>query len=144
MSESIIVNFDRQYEPEIRRIRNSVFTGEQNVHENVDFDGRDPEAVHVLVRPEDSFVGTGRMLMDGHIGRLAVLKPYRGKGFGAEAVSALIAEAKRTGIKRVYLGAQIHAVGFYQKLGFHEYGSIFMDGPGIEHIHMEKIIRDWS
>jgi predicted GNAT family N-acyltransferase len=139
MAESIIVKFDAQYGPEIREIRNAVFTGEQKVPEALDFDGQDPKVVHVLVKDGNQFVGTGRMLFDGHIGRLAVLKAYRGKGFGADAVRALVEEAKRAGIKRVFLGAQIHAKGFYQKLGFTEYGSPFMEA-NIQHIHMEKIL----
>jgi predicted GNAT family N-acyltransferase len=139
MAESIIVKFDAQYGPEIREIRNAVFTGEQKVPEALDFDGQDPNVVHVLVKDGNQFVGTGRMLFDGHIGRLAVLKAYRGKGFGADAVRALVEEAKRAGIKRVFLGAQIHAKGFYQKLGFTEYGSPFMEA-NIQHIHMEKIL----
>ena len=139
MTESIIVNFDIQNETEIRKIRNSVFSSEQQIPEDVDFDGRDPDAIHVLVKMEGRFVGTGRMLKDGHIGRLAVLQDHRGKGAGAKAVKALIEEAVRKGFKRVFLGAQLHASGFYNKLGFKEYGSVFVE-VGIEHIHMEKII----
>ena len=140
MAESIIVKFDARHAPEIRRIRNAVFTLEQKVPEDIDFDGKDPEALHVLVKAGDLYVGTGRMLQDGHIGRLAVLKEHRGKGFGAEAIMALTEEAERSGIKRVFLGAQVHAVGFYEKLGFREYGPPFMEA-NMEHIHMEKIIR---
>ena len=140
MADTLIIHFDNQYEPHIRKIRNSVFTGEQNVPVEIDFDSKDPEATHVLVKAGDEFVGTGRMLNDGHIGRLAVLKAHRGKGYGADAIKALMEEARRSGIERVYLGAQMHAVGFYKKLGFMEYGSVFLDGPGIEHIHMEKIL----
>ncbi|MBN1848956.1 MAG: GNAT family N-acetyltransferase [Deltaproteobacteria bacterium] len=139
MAETIIVQFDAQYGPEIRKIRTSVFMGEQNVPESLDFDGLDPHVVHVLVKDGDQFAGTGRMLGDGHIGRLAVLKEYRGRGVGVAAVRALIREAQRMGMKRVFLGAQMHARGFYQKLGFTEYGSPFMEA-GIEHIHMEKIL----
>jgi len=139
MAESFIVQFDARYGPEIRKIRTSVFTGEQNVPVSLDFDGLDPSVVHVLVKDGDRFVGTGRMLDDGHIGRLAVLKEKRGKGFGAAAVGALVEEAKRAGMKRVFLGAQMHARGFYQKLGFTEYGSPFIEA-NIEHIHMKKTL----
>lgn len=140
MAEFIIVNFDEQYEPEIRKIRNSVFTQEQKIPEDIDFNGNDPDAIHVLVKAGDRFVGTGRMLQDGHIGRLAVLAEHRGKGFGADAVKALVEEAKRVGMRRVFLGAQMHAIDFYKKLGFAEYGSLFMEA-NIEHIYMEKIIQ---
>jgi predicted GNAT family N-acyltransferase len=79
------------------------------------------------------------MLADGHIGRLAVLKPYRGMGLGSAALSALIREAARLGLPRVYLGAQIQAVEFYRKLGFTEYGEPFVEA-GIEHVAMQKAI----
>ena len=137
--ESIIVCFDKENETEIRKIRNSVFTTEQQIPEDIDFDGNDPDSVHVLIKEECRFVGTGRMLRDGHIGRLAVLKDHRGKGSGAKAVKALIEEASRRGLKRVFLGAQLQAAGFYRRLGFREYGPIFIEA-GIEHVHMEKML----
>ena len=137
MSRTIIVSFDKQYKPIIKHIRKSVFTQEQNVPESLDFEGKDPDAIHALVRDGNRYVGTGRMLSDGHIGRVAVLKEYRGMGFGKNITIALIEEAKRLGIKRVFLGAQLHAVDFYKKWGFSEYGGVFLDA-GIKHIHMEK------
>jgi predicted GNAT family N-acyltransferase len=134
---SIVVRFDGQYATAIRRIRNRVFTGEQHIDEELDFDGQDPGAVHVLVACHGEYVGTGRMLSDGHIGRLAVLKEYRGRGLGVQALLALVAEADRIGLDRVYLGAQKHAVGFYERLGFSVYGEPYME-VGIEHVHMQR------
>jgi predicted GNAT family N-acyltransferase len=103
----------------------------------VDFDGQDRDAVHVLVSCQSKYVGTGRMLADGHIGRLAVLEEFRGQGLGAEAVRALVREAKSRGMNRVYLGAQMHAIGFYEKLGFSAYGKPYVEA-NIEHVHMER------
>ena len=139
MGETVIVAFDERYAPEIRSIRNDVFTAEQQIDEDVDFDGQDRDAVHVLVSYRNSYVGTGRMLTDGHIGRLAVLKDFRGRGLGAEAVRALIKEAENMGMDRVYLGAQKHALGFYEKLGFAAYGEPYVEA-NIEHVHMERFI----
>ena len=139
MSESIIVAFDERYAPEIRSIRNDVFTREQHIDEELDFDGQDHDAVHVLVACQDRYVGTGRMLADGHIGRLAVLKAYRGRGLGAVAVQALVEEAESRGMRRVYLGSQIHAIGFYEKLGFSTYGEPYVEAD-IEHVYMERFI----
>jgi predicted GNAT family N-acyltransferase len=139
MIEAIVVRFDDRYAPEIRTIRNHVFTTEQRVDEEIDFDGQDPDAFHVLVACEGRFVGTGRMLSDGHIGRLAVLKEYRGRGLGARAVQALVEEARRSGLSRVYLGSQTHAIGFYQRLGFSVYGEPFIEA-NMEHIHMERLV----
>ena len=139
MIKTLIVAYDKQYAPEIKKIRNLVFTQEQKIDKELDFDGKDPDAFHVLVMADNQYVATGRMLKDGHIGRVAVLKKFRGKGLGTEAILALIKKAKHTGLKRVYLGSQVNATGFYKKLGFREYGPPFLDA-GIEHIHMEKAI----
>lgn len=134
-----IVEFEGENATIIKGIRNSVFTNEQNVDPDLDFDGRDRDAVHVLIVFNEKYVGTGRMLKDGHIGRLAVLKEYRGRRLGVKIVESLVKEAKGINLKRVYLGAQKHAVGFYRKLGFLEYGEPFME-VNIEHVHMEKVI----
>jgi len=133
------VRFDEQHAPEIRRIRNAVFTDEQGIDEAIDFDGQDPAALHVLLACEGKYVGTGRMLGDGHIGRLAVRQEYRGRGLGARAVLALANEAQKLGLKRVYLGAQKHAVGFYERLGFAVYGQPYIEA-NIEHVHMERFM----
>lgn len=140
MNPAIIVNFDKQYQPVIKHIRTSVFTLEQNVPEALDFEGKDPDATHALVQDGDRYVGTGRLLGDGHIGRVAVLQEYRQRGFGKSIIAALIDAASQLGLARVFLGAQLHAVDFYKTLGFSEYGEVFVDA-GIEHIHMERKIR---
>ncbi len=140
MIETIVVKFDEQYTLEVKNIRNDVFTNEQHIDEDIDFDGQDRDAVHVLVVCKGKSVGTGRMLKDGHIGRLAVLREYRGRGLGAKVVRALVKEAQNIGLKRVYLGAQKHAVGFYEKLDFSAYGEPFMESFQVEHIHMERFI----
>jgi predicted GNAT family N-acyltransferase len=140
MIETIVVRFDDQYAAEIRAIRHNVFTNEQHIDEEMDFDGQDPGAVHVLVACEGEYVGTGRMLRDGHIGRLAVLKEYRGRGLGASVVLALVKEAEQIGLKRTYLGAQKHAVGFYERLGFSICGEPYTE-VNIEHIQMERCMR---
>ena len=86
MIETIIIKLDEQYGPRIKNVRNTVFTDEQHIDPDLDFDGQDRDAVHVLILCNGKYVGTGRMLKDGHIGRLAVLKEYRGQGLGAKMV----------------------------------------------------------
>lgn len=137
--KTAVVEFDEEYAFKIRSIRNNVFTNEQHIDPDMDFDGQDSDAVHVLIMCKEKYVGTGRMLHDGHIGRLAVLKEYRGQGLGAKIMLSLIKEAKNKKMKRVYLGSQRHAVGFYEKLGFSVYGEPYTE-VDIEHVHMEKII----
>jgi predicted GNAT family N-acyltransferase len=139
MDNVLIVRYDERYAPEIKKIRRSVFVTEQQIDEDIEFDGNDKDAIHVLLSKNDKFVGTGRMLANGHIGRLAVYKAYRGQGLGRKAVMALVEEAREQGLQRVYLGAQLYAVPFYKKLGFSEFGRTFMEA-GIEHIHMEKYL----
>ena len=137
--ETIIVSFDEKYASEIKQIRDKVFTKELHIDSNMDFDGQDHKAMHTLIICSGKYVGTARMLNDGHIGRVAVLKEFRGKGLGEEMVVALIKEAKKNNLKRVYLNAQKHSVNFYKKLGFSAYGRPFME-VNIEHVQMEKII----
>ncbi len=123
----------------ITQIRHSVFTLEQKVDPDLDLDGQDPGAVHVLAKRDGVAAGTGRMLADGHIGRVAVMKSHRGKGVGQAVVLALIAEARTQGFSRVFLGAQVHAASFYRDMGFSVYGSPYEEA-GISHIHMEMIL----
>ena len=139
-TQVIVAGFERELGGWIRQIRNSVFSLEQKIDVSLDLDGQDPGAVHVLAKINGQFVGTGRVLGDGHIGRLAVLKCARGKGVGEKLVLKLMEIAGGKGMKRVFLGAQEHAVGFYEKLGFLKYGSPYEEA-GIRHLHMEKIIQ---
>ena len=81
-----MINFEGNYETEIRKIRNAVFTKEQRVNSNADFDGEDKNAIQILIKMNDQFAGTGRMLTDGHIGRIAVLKLFRGNGVGQKII----------------------------------------------------------
>ena len=135
-----IADYDGIEGKRIQQIRYSVFSLEQKIDAALDLDGQDPGAVHVLAKVDQVFAGTGRMLGDGHIGRLAVLKSVRGKDVGKKLVQKLVKIAGEKGMERVFLGAQEHAVGFYRKLGFIEYGSPYVEA-GILHVHMEKMIR---
>ena len=112
---------------------------EQGISAEIDFDGLDATAVHALAYLNDNAVGTGRMLADGHIGRIAILKEYRGQKVGSKIVCSFIDEAVKKDYRRVYLGSQKHANGFYQRLGFTAYGEEFIDA-GIVHMSMEKVL----
>ena len=134
-----VVAFDAEYAPLIRHIRHAVFTEEQHIDSRLDFDGKDKDAVHVLAFCDGRPAGTGRMLDEGHIGRLAVLKDFRGQGLGARMVRALLREAENRNLKEVWLGAQKQAVGFYESLGFSSYGEAYTE-VRIEHVHMKKVL----
>jgi predicted GNAT family N-acyltransferase len=126
-------------EANIRFIRNTVFSGDQGIDPELDFDGNDSEAVHAIAFVDGKAVGTGRLLDDGHIGRVAVLARYRGTGVGSAIIECLVAVAARNGYPRVYLGAQKQACKFYTKRGFTPYGDVYTE-VNIEHLLMEKIL----
>ena len=120
----------------LRAIREAVFVAEQNVPPELEWDGIDQDCLHVIAYTNDrTAVGTARLLGDGHIGRLAVLAPWRGNGAGSALLLKLIAIAKMRGINSVELNAQTHALAFYQRFGFVAEGSDF-DDAGIPHRHM--------
>lgn len=117
----------------LRSIRKTVFVDEQSVPEDLEWDGLDDRCIHVLAETESGeAVGTGRLLPDGHIGRMAVLKRWRGKGVGSALLEELVAVAREQGFDRVELSAQTHAIGFYARFGFEAVGAEYMDA-GIPH-----------
>ncbi|MFF8265463.1 GNAT family N-acetyltransferase [Streptomyces virginiae] len=131
-------------------VRSEVFVAEQSVPESVEFDAYDAGAVHVLAVDADGVpLGTGRLLHGpaalgatgvpavGVLGRLAVARSARGLGVGRLLVRAIEAEAARLGLTSVDLGAQTHALGFYERLGYAAYGPEFQDA-GIPHRAMRR------
>ena len=122
---------------EIRRI---VFIEEQRVPLDEEWDGRDPQCRHFLALLERRPVGTARLLPDGHIGRVAVLREARGRGIGEALMVAAIETARRHGHPRVELAAQTHALAFYENLGFQAFGEEFLDA-GIPHRNMKLSLR---
>ena len=123
---------------EAQRIRETVFVAEQGVPREIELDDWDERCEHALAydatgRP----VGTGRLLPDGHIGRMAVLRQSRGQGVGGRVLEALIERARERGMRRVALNAQTHAAPFYARYGFIVAGETFMEA-GIPHVAMER------
>ena len=122
-------------EAEIRRIRTAVFVEEQNVPMDLDFDGLDAQCIHWLAYVNNIAVGTGRLLADGHFGRMAVLKSHRKQGIGDGIMRAVIKTATADRRPQIYLHAQLTALRFYSGLGFVQYGEEFMDAD-MPHIAM--------
>lgn len=119
-------------------VRYEVFVVEQKVPLDMEWDEMDRVCVHALAYDENgTAVATGRLLPDGHIGRMAVRKSARGKGIGAAILMALIGEAQKRGDRAVMLNAQTHAEAFYQRYGFTREGEEFMEA-GIPHICMRR------
>ena len=131
---SIICDYEHNTE-KICAIRYEVFVDEQNVPEELEIDGLDGEAKHVLAFIDGLTIGTGRILSDGHIGRLAVLKKYRRQGAGKLMMKELMKWAHDMNLEKVWLSSQWHAHSFYLDLGFVCVGEIYEEA-GIDHIKM--------
>jgi len=130
------VNWKASYEA-LHAVRRAVFIEEQHVPEELEWDDIDERCCHVLATSAEGVpIGTGRLLPDGHIGRMAVLGEWRGKGVGSAILEALLDLARKEGLQIVRLNAQVHAVGFYARHGFTVIGGEFMDA-GIPHREMQ-------
>ncbi len=123
---------------EAQRVREAVFVVEQGVPPEIELDEWDERCDHALAYDSAGrVVGTGRLLPDGHVGRMAVLREVRGQGVGACLLEALIERARSCGMRRVVLNAQTHAVPFYARFGFVTEGTTFVEA-GIPHVTMRR------
>lgn len=113
-------------------IRFEVFVEEQRVPAEIELDDMDAQCIHAVAFHGQAPIGTGRLLPDGHIGRMAVLRSHRNKGVGAAMLKRLIEAAKKRGDREVALSAQVHAVPFYRAHGFVEEGAAYEEA-GIPH-----------
>ena len=120
-------------------LRRQVFIDEQGVPEAEEIDDLDAGAIHLLAHDGTRAIGTARLLLHGtvgKIGRVCVSADCRGTGAGAAQVRAAVAELRRVpGLRQVTLGSQVHAMGFYEKLGFRAVGQDYLDA-GIVHRDM--------
>jgi predicted GNAT family N-acyltransferase len=120
----------------LRGVRETVFVHEQHVPVELEWDGLDMNCLHLLaVDSAKNAIATARLLPDGVIGRMAVLREWRGRGVGGALLLRLLEEARKREIQQVTLNAQQYASGFYAKFGFRMAGKKFMDA-GIPHIRM--------
>ena len=126
-----------------RALRRTVFIEEQGVSEADEVDELDDQAIHILAMQDGVPIGSARLLTQGDtgkVGRVCVLQSARGTGLGAALMQAAVAKFRTIpGIARVKLGAQLHALAFYERLGFTPYGEVFMDA-GIEHRDMVLVL----
>ena len=123
------------------QVRDTVFVSEQKVPPAIERDEHDASSRHVVARDSDGGpIGTGRLLAHGkpgHLGRMAVLADWRGKGVGRALLERLLEEAARLGREQLALHAQTQASGFYRRFGFVEEGPEFMEA-GIPHRTMVR------
>jgi predicted GNAT family N-acyltransferase len=118
-------------------IRFEVFVAEQRVPADMELDEIDARCVHAIAYENGTPIATGRLLPDGHIGRMAVLKAWRGRGVGSAILGALMEAARRRGDSKIELSAQVHAVPFYLAHGFRPVGEVYEEA-GIPHQAMAK------
>lgn len=129
----------------LENIRQAVFVEEQGVSQEEEWDGEDAGAWHFCVeicaRQKRGAVACARIIEEPwqgkpalHIGRVAVLVPWRGRGIGHFLMSSLLAWCSQPSRadRSVFLHAQTNAIEFYQRLGFYCTGETFMDA-GIAH-----------
>ena len=125
--------------PAVFALRHQVFVLGQDVPEDLERDELDPVSDHAVAALSGTVVGTGRLLPDGTIGRMAVAPDHRGRGTGALVLARLEARARERGLPSVELHAQVHARGFYQRAGYAEFGEVYLEA-GIEHVSMRKLL----
>lgn len=122
-------------------VRKKVFTEEQGIPEDLEFDNHDREALHMVVKDGERVIGTARVLFlaanRAKIERMAILRPFRHRGIGRRIISFLNEELKNRHVEEAVLHAQYSVVAFYKSCGFEELGLPFWE-VGIKHIKMQK------
>jgi len=124
---------------DLQHVRNWVFVVEQQIPPEVEFDELDPQCHHFLARDaQRQPIATGRLTADGRIGRMAVIREWRGQGVGQAVLRTLIEKARSLGLSRVNAHSQVGALGFYEKFGFSREGEVFSEA-GIPHqrVHLQ-------
>jgi len=136
MTPRLVLGDWRQLGVEAFAVRKEVFVLEQNIPLELEQDEMDPLSLHAVAYDADGgALGTGRLLPDGHIGRMAVRRAARGQGIGAALLLALMEAARQRGDAAVLLNAQIQVEPFYQRYGFTRSGPEFPEA-GIPHVPM--------
>lgn len=123
-------------------IRETVFVNEQNVARDLEYDEFENEAIHFIAYDETMPIGAGRLrFVDGFakVERLCILKEYRGKKIGSLLMKTIEIEGNKQGYKHFKLNAQVQAIPFYEKLGYHNVSKETFLDAGIPHVEMRKM-----
>lgn len=132
-----IANWDSDQQA-LRDIRTSVFIIEQQIPPEEEWDALDARSVHVLARDAAGLpIGTARLTPERMIGRVAVVKDWRGRGVGDALMRTLIEHAQARHWSQLSLHAQVYAIAFYERAGFVVDGDEFME-TGIPHRNMRR------
>lgn len=123
-------------EPLLKSVREAVFTREQAIPTELEWDEFDSSCRHALaLSHQGDAIGCGRIWTNGHIGRIAVLPSWRKRKVGTAIVEALLDYAKAHDYPQVDVDAQTYAVPFYESFEFVPHGEVFMDA-GLPHVKM--------
>lgn len=124
-----------QLQQDAKLIRTQVFICEQGITEADEWDDQDVISQHFVIYDQDQPIATARLLENNSVGRVAVLKAYRGQGLGQMIMLEIISYAQKQRRSVLTLSSQVHAISFYEKLGFTVQGDSY-DECGIPHIEM--------
>jgi len=131
----------QEAQPVAAPIRFAIFVDEQNVPAGIELDDMDEKSLHAVAFDESGkAIGTGRLLPEGKIGRMAVVKEWRRRGVGADLLDALLEEARSRGLAEVKLSAQLQAAEFYRARGFVAEGKVYEEA-GILHQAMRRSLK---
>ncbi|MEF1229549.1 GNAT family N-acetyltransferase, partial [Vibrio fortis] len=118
----VIIGTSREIIEQAQAIRFQVFSVEQSIPNELDFDGLDNTSVHALVIDANQAIATARLLIksDGSsvMARVAVLKAYRGQGIASEIVKALVNYAEQQGVESIEIHAHSYLRNYYERFGF--------------------------
>jgi len=115
---------------QLKNIREKVFIQEQKVTPELEWDGMDEKAIHFLVFKDEEAIGCARAIViksQMQLGRMAVLKEYRGQGAGSTLIEKAIVTAKLKQLSSIQISAQCNAINFYVKFGFEVMGDTYLD-----------------
>lgn len=124
-----------QLQQDAKLIRTQIFICEQGITEADEWDDQDVISQHFVIYDQDQPIATARLLQNHSVGRVAVVKVYRGQGLGQMIMLEIISYAQKQGLSVLTLSSQVHAISFYEKLGFTVQGNPY-DECGISHIEM--------
>ena len=123
------------------RIREQVLEGEQGFPHEINIDGLDPSASHVLMFDGDLPIATARLTISaegvGRMARIAILPAYRGRGLGARLVRGIEKLGRRLGVETLEVEPHAHLKSFFHMLGFSE-GAVPTPIQGHNLIRMTK------
>ncbi|MDY0407924.1 GNAT family N-acetyltransferase [Virgibacillus soli] len=125
-------------------VRMTVFVEEQHVPKDIELDTFDQTAIHFIGYENKNPIAASRLRFVDHYGkleRICVLQTKRGKSFGKQMIQKMEEEIMKQGVTLAKLNAQVHAISFYEQLGYQVISEEFMDA-GIPHVTMTKTINN--